>query len=624
MLTYNRLKYLQQTVDTLFERTRYPFRLTVIDNNSKADVRKYLEKNQDKFHHLIFNDKNEYVPAFHKGIQKTSSDIFIATEPDIIVPYISPCCLTQYMEIFENNPKLGLMGIRLDPKDKTPVTPAWAGGIESARVYNKRVLIGNVGVWMMAIRREAYPGSFPSECSVCDAVRKKGYVAGYTRDIYARHIGWYEYRDYPEYLLEKSKRPHSCFPYYAEAKLVDQKKLENNKIPTIITTTFNGRLSWLKDLLKSLQTFTSSPFKMIFVDNGTTDGTKDYLRTLDWVTTIRNERNLDDTKGVNQGLKLAETEYIVKIDTDALIADHGWWEAVYDYMEEHPDVGIAGDVWNPRFEIASRLYKAGWSPKKHGIEHLNHVQGGFMVLRKKMLDKIGFFNEAYPHSGMDVEISYRALSYGWDLGRLEFVKSQIMHEAKYLSELKVYHPVKNSPLRRKIMDKVPQSNLPSSDFMEEILLGQNGTYVQQLKSSGRCQVSADHIWITGKGWDNCLISKRSFRNLVFSVGISKLQGSAILKLRLQDKNNPASNSYHVILGDWGNYVAKACHVFKRFRLPSQNPIQLKIASKGTQIQVLLNSMMVAHFNDHELKEGYVSLGVKDGQAEFLNPKIQVC
>ena len=46
ILTYNRLKYLQQTVDALFERTTYPFRLTIVDNNSEADVRSYLEKNQ--------------------------------------------------------------------------------------------------------------------------------------------------------------------------------------------------------------------------------------------------------------------------------------------------------------------------------------------------------------------------------------------------------------------------------------------------------------------------------------------------------------------------------------------------------------------------------------------------
>jgi GT2 family glycosyltransferase len=622
ILTYNRLKYLQQTVDALFERTTYPFRLTIVDNNSEPDVRGYLEKNRELFHHLILNDKNEYVPAFHLGIKTTTSEIFIATEPDIIVTELSPCWLTQYMEIFQDNPKLGLLGIRLDPSDRTSVTPAWSGGTDAAPVYNKRVLLGNVGVWMMAIRRVAYSGNFPSECSVCEGVRKKGYVAGYTRDIYARHIGWYEYRDYPEYLLKKSKRPHPCFPFYAEAQLVDRNKVEPKKL-TIVTTTFNGRLDWLKALLKSIETFTPRPFNMIVVDNGTTDETTKFLRSLNWITTIRNEKNLDDTLGVNQALECADTDYIVKIDTDALIADHGWWEAIHKFMEENQKVGIAGDVWNPGFEVSSRLYKSGWSPKKHGIKNLNHVQGGFMVLRKKMLDQIGLFNEDFPHDGMDVEMSYRALSYGWQLGPVEFVKAQIFYEPTFSSKLKVYHPVRNSSLRQQIMKKVNQVNHNKQYFKEEILLGQNGQCLKRLNSHGKCLVSSEYIWISGRGWDNCLISKRSFNDLVFSVGISDMQGSAILKVRLQDKNDPASNSYHVILGDWGNYVAKSCHVFKRFRLPSKTPIQLVLESRGHKVKVILSGKVVAQFHDKEIREGHVYLGVKDGSAKFINPKIQI-
>jgi GT2 family glycosyltransferase len=622
MLTYNRLKYLQQTVDALFERTRYPFRLTVIDNASKADVRDYLEKNRRKFYQLILNDKNEYVPAFHDAIVRTTSDIFVATEPDIVVPDLSPCWLTQYMEMFQENSKLGLLGMRLDPKDRSPMTPSWSGGVNSAPVYNRRILQGNIGVWMMAIRRRVYPGSFFSECSVCDAVRKKGYVVGYTKDIFATHLGWYEYRDYPEYLLEKSKRPHPCFPVYEEAKLIDLEKLQNKKKPTMVVTTFNGRLAWLKDLLESIKAFTAMPFEFIIVDNGTTDDTGEFLTTLDWVRTIRNEKNLDDTIGVNQALKIATTDYIVKVDTDTLIAGQGWWEAIYEFMEEHPNVGIAGDVWNPRFEVESKLYKPGWTPRNHGIERLAHVQGGFMVLRKEMLAQIGFFNEVYPHDCMDVELSYRALSYGWELGHLDFVKAQILKEPQYSSEYKVYHPVRTSALRTTIMKRVCDLNLESKECIDEIVLVQNGTCKPHISPSGKCEIISDSVFISGTGWDNCMVSEQPLRDCVFSVGVQNLRGSAILKIRLQDKNNPASNSYHVILGDWGNYVAKACHVFKKLILPTRVPLQIKIAAMGSMITVFLNEGMVAQFHDNDLEQGHVAFGVKDGHANFLRPRIQ--
>ncbi|TVM02870.1 MAG: hypothetical protein CV087_08170 [Candidatus Brocadia sp. WS118] len=623
MLTYNRLKYLQQTVDALFESTEYPFRLTIVDNNSEPDVRHYLEAHEDKFHQVIFNEKNEYVPAFHRGIEKTTSEIFVATEPDIVVPKLSPCWLTQYMEIFQENPKLGLLGIRLDRKDHSPLTPHWSGGIDNAPVYNRRVLLGNVGVWMMALRRKAYPGAFPSDNGICAAVRKKQYEVGYTKDIIARHLGWYEYRDYPEYLLEKSKRPHSCFPYYAEAKLVDEKKLNIRKRPTIILTTFNGRLEWLKDLLISIQAYTPQPFSMIVVDNGTTDGTQNYLKDLDWVTTIRNEKNLDDTKGVNQALKQAETDYIVKLDTDTLLAGAGWWEEVYQYMEAHPNVAIAGDVWNPGFSLKSRLYKKGWNPEEYGKDHWAHVQGGFMVLRRKALEQIGHFNEDYPHEGMDVEISFRALSYGWDLGSLSFVSSKIIHEANFSSSFKIYHPVRNSSLRRTIIGRIQNSTVLNNSVNGNIQFGKNGDCLQHLKQGAQCEINNGYIFITGQGWDNCLVSKLSYQNLVFKVDIKDLRGSAILKIRMQDPGNPASNSYHIILGEWGNYIAKENHVFQRFKRPRGKLIPLQIGARDNQVEVRIGGIMVAQFYDDALKEGHVYLGIKDGQAKFVNPHILV-
>jgi glycosyltransferase involved in cell wall biosynthesis len=623
MLTYNRLKYLQQTVDALFERTDHPFRLTVVDNASKPDVREYLEENRARFHQLILNHKNDYVPAFHLGIEKTTSDIVIATEPDIVVPELSPCWLTQYMNIFNENPRLGLLGMRLDPKDRSPMTPSWAGGVDYAPVYNKRILQGNVGVWMMAIRRRSYPGSFHSEVSVCDAIRRKGYIVGYTKDIFATHLGWYEYRDYPEYLLEKNKRPHPCFPEYAEAKLVDLEKLHKKTRPTIIVTTFNGRLTWLKDLLQSVKAFTPMPFEMVVVDNGTTDGTREFLQTQDWIQTICNEKNLDDTIGVNQALRLATTDYVVKLDTDTLIAGAGWWEAIYEFMSEHQNVGIAGDVWNPGFAVDSKLYKEGWTPQQHGIGGLAHVQGGFMVLRRKMLDQLGLFNELYPHDCMDVELSYRALSYAWELGKLDFVKAQIRNDPPYSSDLKVYHPVRNSPLRELIMKNVRALNPEDKGAGGEILLVEKDACRPHIRHGGRWQVLSDRVFIAGRGWDNCLISEQPFQDCVFNVSVSNFLGSVILKVRLQNKNNPASNSYHLILGEWGNYVAKAEHVFKALMVPITRTLNIQIAAIGSTIKVFVNSGLVAHFQDCDLKRGHVVFGVKDGEATFLNPRIQV-
>ena len=110
----------------------------------------------------------------------------------------------------------------------------------------------------------------------------------------------------------------------------------NKSSPTIITTTFDGRLPWLKDLIECILTFTHLPFELIVVDNGTTDGTKQFLSSMRWARTVCNATNLDDTLGINQALQIAYTDYIVKIDTDALIGGYGWWEEIHGVMEAAP------------------------------------------------------------------------------------------------------------------------------------------------------------------------------------------------------------------------------------------------------------------------------------------------
>lgn len=231
----------------------------------------------------------------------------------------------------------------------------------------------------------------------------------------------------------------------------------NNRL-TVITTTFDGRLSWLKDLIGSILAFTPPPYDLIVVDNGTTDGTDQFLKGLKWVKTICNATNLDDTLGTNQALQIAHTDYIVKIDTDTLIGDRGWWEEIFSLMEANPKIGIAGHVWNPGFLLPSRLYREGWPDPDGSLDCPDHVQGGFMVLRRQMLDQIGFFNEDYPHLGMDVELSHRALSYGWELGPVPFVNSRVSAETLNLADDKVYHPVIHPLLRNQIMMRVRQAS----------------------------------------------------------------------------------------------------------------------------------------------------------------------
>ena len=77
---------------------------------------------------------------------------------------------------------------------------------------------------------------------------------------------------------------------------------------SIITLTYNN-LSYTKKFIESLYKYTQD-FELIIVDNGSTDGTVEYLKTLNSVKLILNKENLGFSKGNNQGIGIAEGEYI--------------------------------------------------------------------------------------------------------------------------------------------------------------------------------------------------------------------------------------------------------------------------------------------------------------------------
>ena len=85
---------------------------------------------------------------------------------------------------------------------------------------------------------------------------------------------------------------------------------------SVITLTLN-KLEYTKKFIKSLQKYTKD-FELIIVDNGSTDGTVEYLESLDFIKLIKNSENKGFSAGNNQGIAIAEGEYIGFLNNDIL------------------------------------------------------------------------------------------------------------------------------------------------------------------------------------------------------------------------------------------------------------------------------------------------------------------
>jgi glycosyltransferase involved in cell wall biosynthesis len=81
-------------------------------------------------------------------------------------------------------------------------------------------------------------------------------------------------------------------------------------------------------------------YSLIIVNNGFDDAR--FLRKLKPAHYIENEANTGAIRPINQGLEVAEGEYIAVLHNDLLIFDEGWLDHIIDFMERKPEVGLVG------------------------------------------------------------------------------------------------------------------------------------------------------------------------------------------------------------------------------------------------------------------------------------------
>lgn len=215
---------------------------------------------------------------------------------------------------------------------------------------------------------------------------------------------------------------------------------------TVALVTWNS-LANTRDLLDALERSSQVPHELIVIDNASTDGTREYLRERGGLTLVENAMNARCARATNQAIALSRTELFVYLCAAHATVRPGWDSALLDFMDGTRHVSLAGDVWNPYgFLLPSRHYRSGWTPRAHGRDHLLHVQGGAWIARRALFDEVGgFAEEEYPHAGMDVEFSYRLMSFGKSLGRCRAIESPPWPGPPRLRpDAFVYHPSSES------------------------------------------------------------------------------------------------------------------------------------------------------------------------------------
>lgn len=108
IVNYNTCKFLQDCVKSLEQHTDYPYRLLIIDNNSKDGSREYLKSLQKQGVQVVYNEENTgCAKAWNQGIKLSSGKYLLFLNPDTL---LSPGWLTHMVACAESDERIAVVG----------------------------------------------------------------------------------------------------------------------------------------------------------------------------------------------------------------------------------------------------------------------------------------------------------------------------------------------------------------------------------------------------------------------------------------------------------------------------------------------------------------------------------
>lgn len=195
----------------------------------------------------------------------------------------------------------------------------------------------------------------------------------------------------------------------------------------IVMLTWNA-LAYTKRALASLRTATTYPdLDVVVVDNGSTDGTVEWLRTVPGIHVIANGRNLGFTGGVNVGLAALDDDCdAVLLNNDLLITQGDWIQRLRDCAYSAPDIGIVGcrlvDAEGRLQHAGSYVTPVAMRGEQIGGEldvgqyvtrrEVECAVGAALYVKRALLDLTGGLHREYFSYFEDTDLCYEAAQEG--------------------------------------------------------------------------------------------------------------------------------------------------------------------------------------------------------------------
>jgi GT2 family glycosyltransferase len=197
---------------------------------------------------------------------------------------------------------------------------------------------------------------------------------------------------------------------------------------SVVTPNYNGE-RFLKAFFESLENDSECIGEVIIVDNGSEDGSRDFIKNSSFtfpVKLIENNQNMGFAPAVNQGISKAKHDYVFSLNNDTEIQKDSI-KSMLELIQEENVFSVqakmlqadnkkliddAGDEYN----LLGWTKKIGENQDSDNYSQVNEIFSscaGAALYKKSLFDEIGLFDDNFFAYMEDVDLAIRSQIYGY-------------------------------------------------------------------------------------------------------------------------------------------------------------------------------------------------------------------
>jgi len=187
------------------------------------------------------------------------------------------------------------------------------------------------------------------------------------------------------------------------------------------------------DCLDSLNVQTFKAFKIVIVDDGSTDGTQEMIsKDYPEVILLETTGDLYWTATINVGIKYAldkGANYVMALNNDTIASDN-YMESMVFWSDKSPNALLGAFALDAYSKIPvyggevidwKRVRSKSWldalpENKYKGLHEVSHFPGRGLLIPKKCFEDIGYYDEiTFPHYAADYDFTHKAIRHGYKI-----------------------------------------------------------------------------------------------------------------------------------------------------------------------------------------------------------------